>query len=97
MEWINETASGLTVKIRAIPRASKNEIQGIYDDALKVRLTTAPVDGKANQALIRFLSKALKISKAQFQIAQGETSRHKVLRITGISKEELMKKIGIME
>lgn len=95
LEWINETATGIDVKIRAVPRASKNEIQGIYDDALKVRLTTAPVDGKANQALIRFLSKELKLSKSQLQIAQGETSRHKVVKISGITKTDFIERLPI--
>ena len=93
LEWINETTDGVDVKIRAVPRASKNEIQGVYDDALKIRLTTAPVDGKANQALIKFLSKTLDVSKTQIQIEQGETSRHKIVQITGISKDELIRKI----
>lgn len=93
LEWMNETPDGLQVRIRAVPRASKNEIQGMYDGALKIRLTTPPVDGKANQALIKFLSKALKISKAQIELAQGETSRHKMVKITGLSKEEIIRKI----
>lgn len=97
MEWINETTEGITLRIRAVPRASKNEIQGLYDDALKIRLTTAPVDGKANQALIKFLSKALKVSKAQIQIAQGETSRQKTVHISGLTKKELVEKIGLTE
>jgi uncharacterized protein (TIGR00251 family) len=93
LEWMNETPDGLEVRIRAVPRASKNEIQGMYDGALKIRLTTPPVDGKANQALIKFLSKALKISKAQIELVQGETSRHKMVKITGLSKEEIIRKI----
>jgi uncharacterized protein (TIGR00251 family) len=89
LEWMNETSEGLTLAVRAVPRAAKNEIQGVYDEALKIRLITPPVDGKANQALIRFLSKALHLSKSQIRILRGETSRNKILRITGISKEEL--------
>jgi len=95
LEWLNETSEGLDIKIRAVPRASKNEIQGIYDQALKIRLTTAPVDGKANQALIRFLSKELHISKSQIQLKQGETSRHKILRITGLSPDQFLERIGL--
>jgi len=95
LEWLNETSEGLDIKIRAVPRASKNEIQGIYDQALKIRLTTAPVDGKANQALIRFLSKELHISKSQIQMKRGDTSRHKTLRITGLTQEQLLERIGL--
>ncbi len=95
LEWINETTDGVDVKIRAVPRASKNEIQGLYDDALKIRLTTAPVDGKANQALIKFLSKSLNVSKAQIQIEQGETSRHKTVHIDGLTKNEVMERLSL--
>lgn len=94
MEWMNEIPGGLDIRIRAVPRASKNEIQGIYDGALKVRLTTPPIDGKANQALIKFLSKTLKLSKAQIELTQGDTSRYKTIRLSGITPEEFLKRIG---
>jgi uncharacterized protein (TIGR00251 family) len=95
MEWMNETPSGIELHVRAVPRASKNEIQGIHDGALKIRLTTPPVDGKANQALIKFLSKLLKISKSQIRLAQGETNRHKTLRITGITATDLRSRLSL--
>jgi uncharacterized protein (TIGR00251 family) len=90
LEWINETAEGVELRIKAVPRASKNEIQGLHDGALKIRLTTPPVDGKANQALIKFLSKQLAISKSQIELIQGETSRGKTLRISGITKQQIL-------
>ena len=92
---MNETSDGIEVKVRVVPRASKNEIQGIHDNALKIRLTTPPVDGKANQALIRLLSKALSISKAQVHLVQGETNRQKTLRIIGVTKEQLLERITL--
>ncbi len=95
MEWMNETPDGLALRIKAVPRAAKNEIQGLHDGALKIRLTTPPVDGKANQALMKFLSKTLNIPKAQIELAQGETSRLKTLRINGISKNELIGRIPL--
>ncbi|HKL20449.1 MAG TPA: DUF167 domain-containing protein [Tichowtungia sp.] len=94
-EWINETPQGLDVRIRAVPRASKNEIQGIYDGALKVRLTSPPVDGKANRALIKFLSKTLNISKAQIELKQGQTGRSKTLHIQGMTPSEIRKKLSL--
>jgi len=97
MDWIHETSKGVLLPVRAMPRASKNEIQGIHGDALKIRLQAPPVEGKANQALIRFLSDALDIPRSQLSIASGETGRNKSVLITGLSKTELMKKIGIME
>lgn len=95
LEWMNETKDGIALRVRAVPRASKNQIQGVHDGALKIRLTTPPVDGKANQALVKFLSKTLKVSKSQIQLAQGDTSRHKTFQITGISAADLQKKLHI--
>ena len=92
MEWLNEKANGLNVRLRIIPRASKNEIQGVHDGALKVRLTSPPIDGKANQALIKFMSKTLSISKTQIELIQGQAGRLKIVRITGISKRVLIRK-----
>ena len=94
MEWIRETTKGLLLPVRAVPRVSKNEIQGVHGDALKVRLQAPPVEGKANQALIRFLSDALNIPRSQLSIASGETGRNKAVLITGISKAELITKIN---
>ena len=95
MDWIKETSKGLLLPVRAMPRASKNEIQGLLGEALKVRLQAPPVEGKANQALIRFLSKSLDLSRAQLSIATGETGRNKAVLITGLTKAELIKKLGI--
>lgn len=94
MEWIKETLKGVLLSVRAVPRASKNEIQGVHGDALKVRLQAPPVEGKANEALIRFLSDALDISRAQLSIASGETGRNKKILISGISKLELIEKVN---
>ena len=91
--WIKETSKGLLLPVRAVPRASKNEIQGVHGDALKIRLLAPPVDGKANQALIKFLSSALDISRSQISISAGETGRNKTVLITGLTKEELIKRI----
>lgn len=95
MEWMNETSEGVEVHIRAVPRASKNEIQGVHDNALKIRLTTPPIDGKANQALLKFLSKTLRISKSKIELTHGETSRHKTLRIRSMTKQQLYTKLEL--
>ncbi|MCU0856890.1 MAG: DUF167 domain-containing protein [Pontiellaceae bacterium] len=96
MDWIYETAKGVVLPVRAVPRASKNEIQGIHGDALKIRLQAPPVDGKANEALVRFLSDALNISRAQIHLVSGETGRNKAVLLAGISKPELLKKLLAM-
>lgn len=95
MDWIKETSKGVLLPVRAVPRAAKNEIQGIYGDALKVRLQAPPVEGKANTALIRFLSDALDISRSQISVASGETGRNKAVLIIGLTKTELMEKLNL--
>jgi uncharacterized protein (TIGR00251 family) len=93
MEWIRETSKGVLIPVRAVPRASKNEIQGLHGDALKIRLQAPPIEGKANQALIRFLSEALDIPRSQLSIASGETGRNKAVLVTGITKEQLVERL----
>ena len=95
LEWLNETSAGLDIKVRAVPGAAKNEIQGLYDGALKIRLTTAPVDGKANRALIRFLSQILHIPKTHMALMQGKTSRRKTLRIYNLTKKQFLERISL--
>ena len=84
MGWILETKEGVILTIRAIPRTSKNEIQGLHGDALKVRLRAPPVDGKANEALLDFLSKTLGVPRRQLALVSGQTSRQKRIAVTGI-------------
>jgi uncharacterized protein (TIGR00251 family) len=95
MDWIRETDNGVLLPVRAVPRAVRNEIQGVHGDALKIRLQAPPVEGKANQALIRFLSEALNLSRAQIEIRSGETGRNKTVRISGLSKAELLRRLAL--
>lgn len=71
---------GIIVKLKISPNASKNEIIKT-DDGVKVKITAQPVEGKANKALIEFLSKHFKIPKSSIEILRGETSKEKTLLI----------------
>lgn len=75
-----DTALLLTLQIQ--PRASRDEIIGPHGDALKVRITAPPVDGKANGHLIAFLAKQFGVSRRQLELLSGDSGRHKRLRIT---------------
>jgi uncharacterized protein (TIGR00251 family) len=85
----------MILKIYLKPKSSKNEIVGPYRDGLKVMVTAPPVEGKANEALIRFLAKELGISPSSVEIVKGHHSREKTLRILGSLDQELMKKLQI--
>ena len=67
------------------PRASKTEIAGLYDTALKVRLHSPPVDGAANDELIYFFAKLLGVTRQSVRIVAGQSSRTKVMEIEGVS------------
>ena len=92
---IHDTAQGATFAIRVHPRAKKNAISGELGDALKVSLTSPPVEGRANEACIEFFAKLLKVSRSSVTIAAGESSRNKVLCISGLSAEEVRKRLGL--
>ena len=71
------------VKIYLQPKASKDEIVGPYRDGIKVKVTAPPIEGKANDELIRFLAKELGISPSSIEIVKGHHSREKTLKISG--------------
>jgi len=89
MIQIHKSASGVTFTIKVHPRAKKNAITGEIGDAFKVALTAPPVDGKANAACVEFFANLLKLPRSSVTIASGETSRNKVVRIVGLSAEEV--------
>ncbi len=74
--------------LRILPNSSKNEIIKA-DGAIKVKITAPPVDGKANKALLEFLSKTFKIPKTSFSIVKGETSKDKTLSVKAADEEKL--------
>jgi uncharacterized protein (TIGR00251 family) len=82
------------VKFRIIPNAAKTEFAGPYGDALKLKISSPPLDGKANAELVKFLSKKLKISKGAIRIISGETSRDKLVEIEGYDQSGLEKSLG---
>ena len=86
---INEEETGCTFHVRVQPRSRRNEITGLHGDTLKIRLTAPPIEGKANQALQKFLAKQLRIPPSAVEILAGHTSRQKRVRVTGVSAEAI--------
>jgi uncharacterized protein (TIGR00251 family) len=78
---------GTVIDLLVQPRASRSEIAGIHDGALRVRIAAPPVDGAANAAIIDFLSKQLKVRKSDIEIASGATGRRKRVLIHGVEPE----------
>jgi uncharacterized protein (TIGR00251 family) len=80
-----ESGGGVTFAVKVHPRAKKNAITGELGNALKVSLTTPPVEGRTNEACIEFFAKFLKVPRSSVTIASGQTSRNKVIRVTGVT------------
>lgn len=84
------SGEGIIISLHIQPRASRNEVCGVLGNALKVRLTSPPVDGAANKLCREFVAELFNVSKSNVEIISGETSRQKRVRISG-NPESLMK------
>jgi len=87
----------ITLKVYLQPKASKNEIVGPYQHGLKVRVTAAPVEGKANEGLLRLLAKEFGVPPSSIEIVRGHRSREKIIRIVTSSDQELKALQGIFK
>lgn len=94
MAAIKNSPNGATFAVKVHPRAKKDAITGEVGDALKVSLTAPPADGKANQACIEFFAKLLNVPRSSITIAAGQTSRSKVIRVAGLSAEEVRRRLA---
>lgn len=92
--WLHERPDGVVVHLLVQPRASKNEVVGPVGDELKVRLTSPPVDGAANQLCREYLAKLCGVAKGAVTLEAGETSRHKRLKIAGVSATTVLQGVG---
>jgi uncharacterized protein len=92
---LRETAPGVSFLVRVQPRASRTAISGIVGDAVKVALAAPPVEGKANEVLIRFFAELFEVPRAAVEIVSGELSRHKVVRVAGVSAEFVRARLGV--
>jgi len=82
---LGENSPNIQVQIQ--PGSSKDQIIGLHNGRLKIKISAPPVDGKANQNLIEFIAKALGVSKSKIEIVKGRTSKLKTLKISGINQK----------
>jgi uncharacterized protein (TIGR00251 family) len=94
MVLLKESKNGLTFDIHIIPHASRTEIVGTQEGALKIKVTAPPVEGAANEACIKLLAKELGLKKSRMEISSGTKSRKKTVMIKDISKTELETKLN---
>jgi uncharacterized protein (TIGR00251 family) len=91
---VRDTPAGATFQVRVQPRARKNAIVGEIGDALKLALTAPPVDGRANEACTAFFAELLNVPRSSVTIAAGHSSRNKVIRVAGLSADEVRSRLS---
>ena len=94
---IDERPNGVRFAVHVQPRASRTEIAGPHGDAVKIRLTSPPVDVAANEALVIFLTERFAVPRHAVTIVSGAQSRAKVVEVAGITAAELRKKLNLTE
>jgi uncharacterized protein (TIGR00251 family) len=94
MVGIRDTAGGAMFAVKVHPRAKKNAITGEVGDALKIALTAPPVEGRANEACIEFFANLLDVPRSSVTIAAGQNSRNKVIRVAGLSAEQVRQRLA---
>ena len=90
-----QTPTGIRLRVRVQPRASRTEIAGPHGNAVKVRLAAPPVDGAANEALARLIARHLGVPRSAVRIESGATSRSKILEVDGIDLADGKRLLGI--
>jgi uncharacterized protein (TIGR00251 family) len=91
---VDSRGSVVRFRVRLQPRASRNEIAGVLDGVLRVRLHAPPVDGEANEALVAFLAERLAVPRRGVRIVTGATSRTKMIEVEGISSAAVERLAG---
>jgi uncharacterized protein (TIGR00251 family) len=90
---MRESAGSVTFAVRVHPRAKKSAVTGTHGDALKLSLTAPPVEGRANEAVVEYFAEVLRLPRSSITIAAGQTSRNKVVRITGVTADALRQRL----
>lgn len=92
--FLSVQPDGVTLAVKVTPRAPRNEIGDPLGTELRVKVTAPPVDAAANEALIRLLAETLDCPRGAVQIVRGQTSRHKIVKVRGISAEAVTAKLS---
>lgn len=92
---IEVTKGGVRLHLLIQPKSSKNEIVGPHDGRLKIKIMAPPVDGKANENVIEFISEILKIPKRDVILVRGETGRQKVVEVLGVTESFVREKLSV--
>ncbi len=91
--WCAALPGGVRLAVQISPNAKKTEVIGVLDDALKLKLQAQPIDGKANEALLKYLAGKLGVPKSAVTITHGHTNRRKLVEVLGKVTPEAVDKI----
>jgi uncharacterized protein (TIGR00251 family) len=94
-EIFSSAPNGTVVTVRATPRSSKSGLDGVFGDALRVRIRCAPVDGKANKELVETLADEFSLPKSRVEFKSGETSKSKRILLKGVDLATVKAKVGV--
>jgi hypothetical protein len=94
VSWVSADGGGARLRLHVQPRATRSEIAGLHGEALKVRLAAPPVEGAANDELVRFLAERLGISRRRVTLETGAGSRAKMVRVEGIAAAEIERRLA---
>jgi hypothetical protein len=86
-EWYRRNGDVLTLTLHVQPGAKRTDVAGLHGEALKIRLAAPPIEGRANEALLKFIASTFGVPLRQVELKQGGQSRHKVVAITGSNVE----------
>ncbi len=92
---IEQHANAVRLSVRVQPRASRSEVVGEHDGALKVRLAAPPVEGAANRELMRFLGKLLGVAPSRVSVVAGATGKSKVVEIEGVAVRDVERALAL--
>ena len=92
-DYFKMTGNDIVIKVKIVPGSSKNKIDGVCNNALKISITAPPVEGKANKKCIAYLAKYFDIAKSKIEIISGQTSKNKLIKIYDISQKDFLDKL----
>ncbi|MEE8408106.1 MAG: DUF167 domain-containing protein [Myxococcota bacterium] len=92
--WLHPQEDAVLIDVLVSPRASRTRIVGVHDERLKIHLAAPPVDGKANDLLVRFLADMLEVSRAQIEIVGGPSGRRKTVRLSSVGTQRALLKLA---
>jgi uncharacterized protein (TIGR00251 family) len=88
--WLIVRGDSLRITLHVQPRASRTEVAGVHGDALRIRVAAPPVEGEANQELLRFLAKKLRLPKSDLKLIHGESGRTKIIEIRNATRDQVV-------